>query len=214
MNETDIRKLIACRQAITDCKTEKTEARMAAKGILSGKSDDKEYLELQKQLTEAIEKRDATLRMYGFNFINDFFVFNEKMCLGLVKELRTMHGECDDCKGYEGTPPCRTLFNEYSCQGLTEEEWREKTKMDDATREKYYGWILEGMRFGIKVTKAQREAGGGIDLPSQVQPIRQTKAYFDPINKTLRLACPPGHGYYHDCSVPQEDFPFPVRWIP
>lgn len=64
------------------------------------------------------------LKALDFNSIDEFFQFNDDMCIKSLKKLN-IKGRCDLCKGYAGIPECQVALGNRSCAAsgiaLTEE---------------------------------------------------------------------------------------------
>jgi len=174
-------------------------------------SDINKLLELRsawdkfKAVKEKSEKDfDAFYKVFwthGMEARHELEEFNNAMCMQLMREIYTLRGECDKCKGYDAVPPCKVNWGAASCAETT------PTKLNP---ELWYHIVLKGLRLGIrppkisdtKQTKASQISGHG--KPTHL-------SIFD--NKFYAM-CPPGHGYYHDYFIPLEKAPFDLAWTP
>jgi hypothetical protein len=143
---------------------------------------------------------------YGMAGHHDLVEFNNAMLLQFIRENYTIHGKCDSCKGYKDTPPCIAIYGANSCS--TSKEIRER----GIDKELMYNIIFKTLRLNVRmpekcpinVSKDIHTSGLGVDKPTTVTIS----------GDTVRLVCPPGHGYYHDYVIPVEKAPFDLYWTP
>jgi hypothetical protein len=196
LTDDNIARLLKARQLIDDCRVAKINAH-TEDGIN------------QRELTHIIRERDMGLKILDFKGPEEVAVFNEDMCLQILRQYRTIEGECDGCKGYDGVPPCKLHFGDKSCatQGAT-----------PIDKESMYRSMLDGIRYfnklaGIKTTKESEdkikenlsevnkklvgtitkgEKEYSISTPEMLEKTRnaeKTGKYYG--------FCPEGHGYYN-----------------
>lgn len=166
---TDIEKLLEGRKVVD-------VYRGAHAGLHTSDHQEKEvaHEQIEGQLAQGLEK-------LGFT-IDEFFALNKRMVLETFKEYRPFYGQCDFCEGYEGTPPCLTLYGEGSCY------YTKKL----ATKEQAAGVQFQRYQQGIhdwSVANLKKDILGD--------------KYYS--------FCPPGHGYYGLLAELRE-FPFDMSW--
>jgi len=123
----DIEKLLAGRKLIDDCRALKSDIRI---------KDSVDTGLMQAKFTDAITKRDAQLKRLGFGSADEVFIFNGEMCLKGLKTALEIMTLCDNCKGFEGVPPCTLTRCSKDCYYYT---W----KGTEADIERHYLWILD-----------------------------------------------------------------------
>ena len=173
MEQSDIDKLLALRSA-----WDKYKAITAEKSS----HDINAYYEVM--WTYGIERRDEIAK------------FNDEMCLQLLREARTMYGECDCCAGYKEIPPCALMFGAKSCFSTGKPSYIDPEQM--------YMFILIGARLGAT-------AVGTTETYNSLHPKVNAKINIE--GKYIRYICPPGHGYYHKHDVSEENARFDIRWV-
>lgn len=139
MKQEIIDKILRCRAIIdkhrTWYKTEFVEAEadiVSAVAALSVKSEQnikyvKEALKVpEEDRTVSVNEMNSILQAEGFSDIAIYQKWDREMCFEAYVEIAAPLGECDMCKGYEGTPPCFAKFGEKSCfakqEQLTQED--------------------------------------------------------------------------------------------
>jgi hypothetical protein len=92
MNQADIDKLLAIREAWDKYKSVTTEKTAAQ-----------------------IDDYYGVVWSYGIERRDEIEALNDALTMQWIKENLTMHGECDKCEGYKDTPPCNNTFGEKGC---------------------------------------------------------------------------------------------------
>jgi hypothetical protein len=193
MNQSDIDKLLELRSAWDKFKSK-------AKAEKSSQDYDDYYKVVWK---------------HGVETQHDIEEFNHLMIVALFREFRTVHGECDQCKGYEGQKPCITWHGDNACIVT-----RKVFIMDpESCYEDFYNGIVKALTPSIATTADHFDSKG--DSPP---PFHVTKNWWDDSTKKqtisgnrLYVVCPPGHGYYQDYIIPAAELHklyFSPFWIP
>lgn len=165
MQQADVDKLLQGRAIVDAYRAEHTK----------GKAD-------SVKLTEDIHS-------LGFASIDNFFEFNDEMCIAAIKEF-PIYGECDHCRGYAGTPKCKITYGDSVC-------------------------ISEGVNLtekNLKTALLFRARGGSYGIPAgwkgELIPLQKVEAAK---NNGIFWCCPEGHGFY---LKPLEIIPskFSITW--
>jgi hypothetical protein len=181
MEQSDIDKLLALRSAWDKFKSKSKADKLA-------KDYDDYYMVVW---TYGMERRDEIEK------------FNDEMVMQLLQEYRSVHGECDLCKGLAGDPQCKSLWGSKAC-GVT----GIPVKLDMVST---YDYLFTGIRNYVLKIKQYEES----KTPQSERLAEWNKNHTVYIwDDKLSFICPPGHGYYHDYKVKDKDFPFDILWIP
>ena len=131
--------------------------------------------------------------------------FNDQMAIELLKEYRSLHGECDFCKGYDGKPPCTLDHGDKSCFAMREIA---RPKPDQV-----YASLLRGIR-AAQGKEYRTDKDGSLIDDSNTYFKRTVSCIL--VGGKLYFGCPPGHGYYLDYTVPDKDLPYDNKesWTP
>jgi hypothetical protein len=116
--------LLTCRKAIDDARIAKQEAHTQLKTITESKvgilssgitaeqaASKEDYQIMQDSFTTSRNTYLAILVENGFKSVEDFFKFNDDMCLVAIREcvpIEKLEGNCNLCEGLE-EPVCMTL---------------------------------------------------------------------------------------------------------
>jgi hypothetical protein len=121
---------------------------------------------------------------YGIERRDEIAKFNDEMCLALLREYRTIGGQCDFCVGYDGEPPCLTLYKDRSCSA-TKTPKIEEELMYHSTLVNYRS-LLKAMGFKTMLeAETALESGALGDMKGITE---DGRSY---------VFCPRGHGYYN-----------------
>ena len=135
---------------------------------------------------------------YGMQSRHELAAFNDAMIIQLLKEVYTMRGECDQCKGYKGEPPCKLAWGNESCAVI-----KVPTHQDP---DKWYRTILSGIRLGLRPPPADTVK----HLDRMVT--HNSPGTLSVKGNVFHTICPPGHGYYYDYPYPIEKAAFDLTW--
>jgi hypothetical protein len=185
MEQSDINKLLALRSAWDKFKSVKGE---------KSASDFDSYYEII--WTHSIADHTQIIK------------FNDEMIMELLVEYRTIHWECDLCEGYKGIPPCTLLYGNRSCATT-------RNALPRKTLDKGHDFYLI-LFLGIKdyARKLQYYKENNVPYEKQLEEWNATHPVSSIVGDRLYTVCPPGHGYYHDYKITDEDLPFNLFWIP
>lgn len=96
----------------------------AIEKLLKGRAIIDAYREERKKGIDKSAQLTDDLKAIDFSSIDEFFKFDEDMCIKSLKKLN-IKGKCDLCEGYDGIPECQVALGNRSCAAsgiaLTEE---------------------------------------------------------------------------------------------
>lgn len=193
MEQKDIDKLLALRTAWDKYKSIKTQ-----------------------KTTQDIDAYYGVVWAYGIERMDEISTINDAITLQWLRGNLAVHGECDLCDGYKGTPTCVTHFDAKSCiltPKKTPDELKDLTdtgafKMGDI----HYMAMLEGIRLGYR--PPLKEKG---DIANVIPDVKAPSGLLRLVSITgdrISFFCPAGHGYYSDYVIPLEKAPFDLYWTP
>jgi hypothetical protein len=205
MKQEDVNKLLQVRKLI-DSYRETRGLIFDYKEAIS--SEESISIDVRDNINDEILSLNKELLKLGFNSLEEFKKFNEDMCIQLISEERTVYGECDLCKGYDGIPPCYVQMGDSSCF-----KTHSKMNPNDIYKKMYIG-VLKGIVTITNKDKAVLENGyykveseGFVNDRS----ITVTR-YINYDKKILYMTCPPGHGYYNKYEKDESEFLFDLTW--
>jgi hypothetical protein len=175
------------------------ERLLKARSLVDGYKEARKNKLDQHEITHALRVREMGLKELDFNNVDEVLAFNEAMCLQLIREERTVYGECDKCKGYKGDPPCIKEFGDTACYY--------KGTQDS---EEIYKRFLLGARLK-RTSFSASEAGMNVATRPNVTVFGKTTT-FEMALGIGRMTCPPGHGYYYKIGIHPNDVPFSLDW--
>jgi len=179
MEQRDIDKLLACRKAIDDHRARKETARsVEASATTANKAS--AYTTMQDSFTTSKDTYMSVLLENGFETVDDFYKFNNTMCLSALKGTLELLTGCDKCKGlYDSADktPC-TITD--GCPDFYD-QWEDTQEWQDRLYEIIlYIWHNSEVKEDGTFTKLLKEL-----------PVKDSGDF----NKGGFSICPDGHGF-------------------
>jgi hypothetical protein len=192
LTKKNIEKLLKARQLYDDCRQAKEKAH----------ADESHGVKLQQMLSEAIQVRDQGLSKLGITSLEEFKKFNAEMNIAEIKAYMPALTYCDNCKGYDGVPPCSVTCGEMSLYNT----W--KGTQEDI--DKFWIFIYQLVK---KIPyNDERNALSGEALPENVSKLARLNTGKKASKDEARQwsICPPGHGFTFDYK---RDPQFDITWV-
>jgi hypothetical protein len=210
MREKRIAKAKELRQAIDTFKLEKYARTLKYKG----KGDPVPH-KVYADLYEVLWK-------YGLDSVQAAQAYYDSVCCDVLEYYLPIQGECDFCKGYDGTPPCLVTFGDKSCvskqRRVMDKEQSYKDMLGSFRMLKKAGWFAtmsEAADIFPNIPKMNLEDDSKMVTHNRqvdyLQDYKKVVAYAIR-TKQLYTFCPIGHGYYHEYSRSLKDMPIDILW--
>ena len=179
---------------------------------------------------------------YGIEQKAEIERFNDEMCLQLLREYRTIGGDCDLCEGWVDIPngkipPCYLAFKEKSCyagsaaranDGLLYMFMLKRIRVVNKiagikTTAESEGLLDRAMEDDHLVDAYERKLMADVDVESRTyfkheynvlsEDMKERQRYAEKTGR-FHSSCPNGHGWYNEVKIKHLGDIFDILWEP